>query len=298
MRPSSRRLDDADVIRARLRALLDERRQAQGWLPDDDLVPEAPLPAWSLGVRRVEPDDVPAEPEEADPEDPDADPLPPGIGRHRAPGTAVRLSAGRRGTRSLWIAALAAAVLVAGGTWLARPRVEPVEREGASSSGAAVESPASPQVGEAAGTAATIVVSVVGQVVHPGLVTLSTESRVADAITAAGGLLPGADAASVNLAAPVADGQQVAVGVPGTASGVGASGTGTAAGAAAAGGPVNLNTATAADLDTLPGIGPVLAQRIADYREEQGRFTTVEQLDDIPGIGPALYDRLKSRVTV
>jgi competence protein ComEA len=102
----------------------------------------------------------------------------------------------------------------------------------------------------------------------------------------------------VNLAAPVADGQQVAVGVPGTASGVGASGTGTAAGAAAAGGPVNLNTATAADLDTLPGIGPVLAQRIADYREEQGRFTTVEQLDDIPGIGPALYDRLKSRVTV
>jgi competence protein ComEA len=305
VRPSTRRLDDADVIRARLRALLDESHRGQGWLPDDDLLPEADRPPWALTAVGQDPDPPPTpgdDEEDVDPEDPDGtDPLPAGIGRHRAPGTAVRLSAGRRGVRSLWLAALVAAVIVAAWTWLDRPRVVPVEPAGATSAtpsaGAPVSSsPASPQVGEAADTATTIVVSVVGQVAHPGLVTLATGSRVAGAIAAAGGLLPGADPASVNLAAVVADGQQVAVGVPG-ASPPGTPGTGMSA-AGGASGPVNLNAATASDLDALPGIGPVLAQRIVGYRAEQGRFTTVEQLDDVPGIGPALYDRLKTLVTV
>jgi competence protein ComEA len=119
---------------------------------------------------------------------------------------------------------------------------------------------------------------------------------VADAIAAAGGLLPDADAASVNLAAVVSDGEQVAVGVPASSSGSAGKGAG-----AAPSGPaslLNLNTATAADLDGLPGIGPVLAQRIVDYRDQQGRFTAVDQLDDVPGIGPAIADRLAKLVTV
>jgi competence protein ComEA len=136
---------------------------------------------------------------------------------------------------------------------------------------------------------------VVGQVARPGLVTLPVGARVADAVAAAGGLLPEADPAAVNLAAVVTDGEQVAVGVPGAPAGPTPSG----GGAGATGqGPVNLNTATAAELDGLPGIGPVLAQRIVDYRSQQGRFTSVDQLDDVPGIGPTLYARLAGSVTV
>jgi competence protein ComEA len=127
-------------------------------------------------------------------------------------------------------------------------------------------------------------------VAHPGLVTLAAGARVADAVTAAGGLVAPADPASVNLAAVVADGQQIAVGVPGSAD--------SAAPTSAGGGPVDLNAASAAALDALPGIGPVLAQRIVDYRTQHGRFTSVDQLDDVPGIGPALYARLSGQVRV
>jgi competence protein ComEA len=211
------------------------------------------------------------------------------------------MSAGRRGARSLWIAALVAAVLVAGWTWLHRPRVVPVEQAAVATATASDLTPPSPAVGEAAQTASTIVASVVGEVLRPGLVTLPTGARVADAIAAAGGLLPGADPASVNLAAVVADGQQVAVGVPAAGGGAGQPGTGVAGAGDTSAGPaglVDLNAATAADLDGLPGIGPVLAQRIIDHRDQQGRFTTVEQLDDVPGIGPAIYDRLSKLVTV
>jgi competence protein ComEA len=136
---------------------------------------------------------------------------------------------------------------------------------------------------------------VIGRVHRPGLVTLPEGARVADAIAAAGGLLPGADAASVNLAAVVTDGQQIAVGVPGASGNSGGQDPSTGA---AAGAPVDLNRATAADLDALPGIGPVLAQRIVDYRLQQGSFTSVDQLDDVPGIGPALFAQLKKRVAV
>jgi competence protein ComEA len=139
------------------------------------------------------------------------------------------------------------------------------------------------------------VVSVVGQVAHPGLVTLAPGARVADALAAAGGLLPDADAAAVNAAAVLTDGQQIAVGVPGAAA------PGPTRGSAATGaatGPVDLNTATVADLDALPGVGPVLAQRIVDHRAQHGRFTSVDQLDDVPGIGPALFAQLAPLVRV
>ena len=160
---------------------------------------------------------------------------------------------------------------------------------------AGTSAPSSPPVGEVAETSATVVVSVVGQVASPGLVTLPSGSRVADAIAAAGGLLPEADAASVNLAAVVADGEQLAVGLPGTAAG-GAPPDGSAA--TGAGGLIDLNTAAVAELDALPGIGPVLAQRIVDHRSRQGPFRSVEELDDVPGIGPAIAAELAELVTV
>ena len=289
MRPTTRLSDDADVIRARLRALLDEARRPGGWLPDalsddeEDLL-EA-LPDQDSGPT------VPVR--EADPEQEAG--LPAGLGRHRAPDRTVRWDPGRRGGRSLWIAGLVAALLLAGWTWLDRPRVEPAPARPADTT-VATPAPATTTVGEVAETSATVVVSVVGLVARPGLVTLPTGARVAAAIEAAGGLRPEADPASVNLAAVVTDGEQIAVGVPGTA---GAVADGEVSGATGGGGrSVDLNAAGAAELDALPGIGPVLAQRIVDYRTQNGPFTRVDQLDDVPGIGPAIFAELRPLVTV
>ncbi|MBB3082603.1 ComEA family DNA-binding protein [Geodermatophilus sabuli] len=307
MRLSSRRSDDADLIRARLRALLDERGGPTGWVPADEPVDEEEAWADEAGT--------PSAPDEYEERGRAAE-LPDGIGRHRAPGSAVRLDPGRRGAWALWVAGLLAAVLVAVLTWVDRPRVQPAPGTSASagtsaeapatdapppdapsagaspSDASSAGAPASPSVGVAADSSATVVVAVVGLVARPGLVVVPAGARVADAVAAAGGLLPEADIASVNLAAVVSDGEQVAVGVPGAA------GSGAAAPGPAAPGRVDLNTATAADLDALPGIGPVLAQRIVEHREQQGRFTSVEQLDDVPGIGPATYAELAELVTV
>ncbi len=284
MRTSPHRSDDADVIRARLRALLDEGFRG-GWVPEDDDEDEGeeerPLAGRAEEQHAREGGGAGADP------GPDR---PPGLGRHRAPDRVVRWNPGRPGTRALWVAGLLAALLVIGGTWWDRPRVEPVTPEPTGST-AAPPSTAGPRVGEAAETAATVVVAVVGLVGRPGLVTVPTGSRVADAVEAAGGLLPGTDPAAVNLAAVVSDGQQISVGVPAPGGGPSPPGEG-------AGGPVNLNTATAQDLDALPGIGPVLAQRIVDHRSEQGPFRSVEQLDDVPGIGPAIAAELAELVTV
>jgi len=197
VRLSTRRNDDADVIRARLRLLLDESNRAHGWVPEDDLDDLEDEPADPAGNRPS-----------LRAEELDEDGLPAAMGRHRAPTSAVRVDPGRRGSRALWGAGLLAAVLVVGWTWLDRPRVEPIDPAPASTASAS----ATPEVGEAAQTAATVVVSVVGLVARPGLVTLPTGSRVADALEGAGGLMPGADPASVNLAAVVSDGQQIAVG--------------------------------------------------------------------------------------
>ncbi|WNV76986.1 helix-hairpin-helix domain-containing protein [Geodermatophilus sp. DSM 44513] len=278
MRLPPRRGDDADLIRDRLRALLHESRPP-GWVPTDDAQP-------------------PEQPLEPAPEPPD-DELPRGIGRHRAPGSAVRLAPDRRAVWSLWVAGTVAAALVVGGTWLGRPQVQPAPPAPSSPAEEVAAAPPdtddpvpAPAVGVAADTEPTVVVSVVGRVTRPGLVTLPEGARVADAVAAAGGLLPDADPASVNLAAVVADGQQVAVGVPGASAGAAPGGASTAAGL------VDLNAAGAADLDALPGIGPVLAQRIVEHRERSGPFRTVEQLEDVPGIGPTTYAELAELVTV
>jgi competence protein ComEA len=135
----------------------------------------------------------------------------------------------------------------------------------------------------------SIVVDVAGAVARPGLYRLGHGARVADAIARAGGLTRHAERTAVNLAAPVSDGQQVLVA---------ARGSGSAASAApgAANGPVSLSSATAEQLDALPGIGPVTAQKIIGYRQQHGPFTSVEALDAIPGIGPARIANLQGLV--
>jgi competence protein ComEA len=299
VRLSSRRGDDADVIRARLRALLAEGNSSRGWLPDDLDEDPGPGSADSARARATEDEeDTRRTSPVGEPGPQQAESLlPSGIGRHRAPGRAARWDPGRPGARALWAAGLVAALVLVGWTWLARPRVETVPAAPASTAAPQTsKTPATPPVGEVAETAATVVVSVVGLVASPGLVTLPSGSRVADAVEAAGGLLPGTDSTSVNLAAVVTDGQQIAVGVPGA--GGGGAATGPAAAGSAGGGKIDLNRATAGDLDALPGIGPVLAARIVDYRDANGPFRSVDQLDDVPGIGPSIFADLAERVTV
>ncbi|MGO4599651.1 helix-hairpin-helix domain-containing protein [Terrabacter sp. 2RAF25] len=154
---------------------------------------------------------------------------------------------------------------------------------------------------------AELVVDVVGQVLRPGLVRLRAGSRVADAIRLAGGARAGADVAALNLARVVVDGEQIRVPRPGEASaapgpgpgGAGGSASGSGAGpGTASGAPVSLNSADAGALDSLPGVGPVLAQRIIDWRTEHGRFTSVDELGEVSGIGDKLLERLRPRVTL
>jgi|SRR5579884_16428 len=135
-----------------------------------------------------------------------------------------------------------------------------------------------------------VVVDVVGAVRRPGVYTLPQGSRVEDAVAHAGGLTRAAQRTAVNLAAPLADGEQVLV------AGRGVVGAGAPAAGGSASAPVSLSTATAEQLDALPGIGPVTAQKIVAYRQQHGPFTSVEGLDAIPGIGPARIADLKGLV--
>ncbi len=137
-----------------------------------------------------------------------------------------------------------------------------------------------------------LVVHVAGAVRRPGLYRLPDGSRVDDAIAEAGGAGPRAELDLVNLAAPVADGQQVVVPLRG---GDPAGASDEAAGADA-GAKVHLNSASLEQLDELPGVGPVLAQQILDYRTANGAFRSVDELDAVPGIGPARLEQLRSLV--
>lgn len=165
-----------------------------------------------------------------------------------------------------------------------------------------------------------LVVSVVGLVHRPGLVRLTPQSRVADAISRAGGAKNGADLLSLNMAQPLRDGDQILVGFADPAGGVqmrsavvpvdGAGGAGATPGASVSSGPVpagtdpagpgliNLNTATEAELDTLPGVGPVTAAAIIGWRQANGNFASVDQLAEVDGIGPGRLEKLRGKVTV
>jgi competence protein ComEA len=137
---------------------------------------------------------------------------------------------------------------------------------------------------------AQLVVDVAGEVRRPGLVHLPAGARVADALTAAGGVTAKADGALVNLAAPLADGEQVVVPARGSA------GAGASVGPGSQSAPVDLNTATPEQLDVLPGIGPATAAKIVAFRQAHGPFRSVEELDAVPGIGPARIEQLKGLV--
>jgi competence protein ComEA len=137
-----------------------------------------------------------------------------------------------------------------------------------------------------------VVVDVVGAVRRPGLYRLAHGSRIADALTRAGGATTKADLAQVNLAAPLADGEQVVI----PRRGVGGAAATSASSSGSANGPVQLSTATLEQLDSLPGVGPVTAQKILDYREKHGAFQSVDELDAVPGIGPKRLDQLHDLV--
>ena len=136
-----------------------------------------------------------------------------------------------------------------------------------------------------------LVVDVAGAVERPGVYRLPAGARVADAIARAGGPAKGADPELLNLAAPLADGEQVLM--PGR---VGAGGAGPAARGPSRPSPVDLNTATVEQLDSLPGVGPVTAAKIVAYRQAHGPFGSLAALDAIPGIGPARISQLKGLV--
>ena len=148
-----------------------------------------------------------------------------------------------------------------------------------------------PDGGAGGATGPRLVVHVVGAVRRPGLFRLRDGARVADALARAGGPTHRADLAVVNLAAPLADGQQVVVPrrMP--------AGSGPVAGSATTGAKVSLAIATVDQLDELPGIGPITAQKIVDWRAAHGPFGSVEDLDDVPGIGPARVEQLRDLVT-
>lgn len=276
-----------------------------------------------------------ARPAEGPPSGPDERPLVPGeagVLRERASaGEAARPrgAAGRRrpAARRGWggvpvllrarcgmewrsVAALVVVVVVAVGWaaqhfWTGRPeavRVPEAVAQGASEAPGAVGGPAttglpSPSaVAPPSPSAGPLVVDVSGKVARPGVHRLPAGSRVEDALEAAGGVRPGTDTSGLNRARLLTDGEQVAVGVdpaPGAGPAPGAPGNG--AGVAAAG-PLSLGTATAEQLETLPGVGPVLAAAIVAYRTENGGFRSVDQLRDVRGIGDRRFEDLRELV--
>jgi competence protein ComEA len=182
-----------------------------------------------------------------------------------------RLDPGRRGAVAL--AAVAAFALLVTGAVVWRGRPHPVDL------------PAPAVVAAPSATPVLLVVDVAGDVRRPGLVRLPAGSRVADALAAAGGVRPGASAAGLNLARKVVDGEQLLVGAP-------------AAAPSSSGALLDLNTASADDLDALPGVGPVLADRIVEWRTAHGPFTTVDQLREVSGIGARKLASIRDLLTV
>lgn len=223
------------------------------------------------------------------------------------------------------VAALAFGVRVAWAKAASTPQVVAPSATGsalsARSTGSVFASSSTASGGGGPPGAATVTVHVVGQVLRPGVFTLPAGSRVGDVVTRAG-VKKGADLAAINLARPLVDGEQIHVPMPGEAlaggaGGPGSAGTGVAGtgvsgtvgagtggagaaggGAGASGGRVDLNSATAAQLEELPGVGPVLAQRIIDWRTEHGRFASVDELGEVSGIGEKIFAELQPRVTV
>jgi competence protein ComEA len=162
-----------------------------------------------------------------------------------------------------------------------------IRAEGGADAAFGASSPPGGGVAVASGQGSDLVVDVTGAVARPGVYRLPAGSRVDDAVERAGGARAGAMLEAVNLAARLADGQQVVVPRQGAAA---------AAGGAPEEGPISLGTATVGQLDTIDGIGPVTAQKIVEFRNQRGGLSSVEQLDQVSGIGPATMEALRDRL--
>lgn len=205
-------------------------------------------------------------------------------------GRRFRLDPSRRGVVVVLAVAVVAVLVVGVLMWRSRPSPQPIAAVPSLPSFAAIS--AAPVITPSA--TGRIAVAVAGKVRHPGVVELPAGSRVDDAIAAAGGLVPGAHLGLLNLAKVLSDGEQVVVGIPGV---TGDSGADPAVSGSPVG-PVNLNTATLDQLDSLPGVGPSTAQKILDWRTANGPFQSVDQLQDVSGIGPSKFAEIAPKVTL
>ncbi|MBI1378612.1 MAG: hypothetical protein GC157_14195 [Frankiales bacterium] len=276
MLPLPRRRIDPDVVRERLAA---------------------------LAAGRSGPDAAEPGPADFPPTDGDAPPAAAVVGR--APLRVVLLSVGATAA-VVWVLLRVTVGGTASPVELVPGTPLPLATPGAGVAGSAgpsagsTTSPAGATVASGSASPAvpdTVVVQVLGQVRHPGLVTLPAGSRVADAVAAAGGLVRGGGSGGLNLARPVVDGEQVVVSADVPTAGAVAPGT-PGEGATGPTAPVDLNSATLTELDALPGVGPVTAGRILDWRAAHGRFSSVDQLREVSGIGAVTFARLAPLVRV
>jgi len=223
-----------------------------------------------------------------------------------------RLDPGVRGVAGLAVLAAVAALVAVVLAWRSAPRPASVALPRP-----VVDATGTPVAGAAAGgaptgvrpsAAAQVVVEVAGKVARPGVVRLPAGSRVGDAVHAAGGLSPGNSTIGLSMARRLVDGEQIVVGAPGPAAAGAAPASGTPSGtpssssggaaAALTDAPLDLNAATVAQLDALPGVGPVLAQRIVAWREQHGGFTSPDQLRQVSGLGGKKGEALMPLVRV
>jgi competence protein ComEA len=303
MRTRRSELEREAAISRRLAQLGDELAGVRPARPEPTTVDLTEAPWWDEHTRPAPPRRPSGPPTPVPRPLPGASP-PRGVGgRHAAPGP-------RPGWAGLGPAQLAVvAVVVAVGLavtcwWLVRGSAEPASEltaapaRGLVSASPAVEAVGAPAPSSPAAQPATVTIDVAGRVRHPGIAVLDAGARVVDALQAAGGVKPGVDVSDLNLARLLVDGEQVLVGLPAP--------SGPAAGAAAPSGAVtgapatlvNLNTATEAELDMLPEVGPVTAASILAWRDQHGGFTSVQELLEVDGIGEVTLSKLVPFVTV
>jgi len=280
------------------------------------------LPVERLRRRLGAQPDVAAHPDrEVDDVDADTDPnsllprwLPDGTAQDDGWMARVRADPGRAGAIAL--AAIAAIAVLVTIFTLMREEPAPVVSAKLPPVDMAASATRSPAPSPSAGLNQPVVVSVVGLVHTPGLVTLAPGARIADALKAAGGTTEGADTVGLNMARQVEDGEQIVVGIAPAKGQTAVLGSSVSSGTAAAGPPsstaarpgtpgragksevINLNTATVQQLDALPGVGPVTAGAIVAWRAAHGKFASVDQLGEVDGIGPGRLEKLRPLVRV